>query len=163
MVVYLRLDKFTCISIVNLIHGTDYTTSFVQSITWQVKNIDTVWCSYNTVNFLQIPHKGHLIACPLGWDMGCLLCIYALFYILPQSLQWCVQYWVILGVPLLIQLVLDIHGPHIIQTPTRIYSDSLHEYYDWSLLIPHPDSIQIISLPGSELSQFMAVICTGLT
>ena len=35
--------------------------------------LNTVWCRYNAVNFLQIPHKKHPIARPWGRDMRCLL------------------------------------------------------------------------------------------
>ena len=57
---------------------------------------DTVQCRYNAVDFLQIHHKRHPIARPLGRGMGCLLLIGIYIQILPQSLQWCVQYHVIL-------------------------------------------------------------------
>ena len=33
----------------------------------------TVWCCYNTVNFIQNSYKRHTIVCPLGWGMRCLL------------------------------------------------------------------------------------------
>ena len=86
----------------------------------------TVQCCYNAVNLVQNLHKRHPIArplgrdmgcllviqiliyillwitkrCPLshpnGWYMGCLLVIQILIYILLQSLQWCTQYHVIL-------------------------------------------------------------------
>ena len=62
-----------------------------------IENANTVWCHYNAVNFLQNPHKRHPIACPLGWGMRCLLCVQTLICILPQSLQWCMQYHVKLG------------------------------------------------------------------
>ena len=58
--------------------------------------LNTVRCHYNTVNFLQTFHKRHPRACPLRWDIGSLLCVQIQIYILPQSLQWCVQYNVIL-------------------------------------------------------------------
>ena len=44
----------------------------------------------------QNPHKRHLIAGLLGWAMRCPLWVSYMIYILPQSLQWCVQYCVIL-------------------------------------------------------------------
>ena len=53
---------------------------------------DTVPCRYYAVNFLQNPHKQHLIARPLGRDMGWLLWDKTLMDILPQSLKWCMQY-----------------------------------------------------------------------
>ena len=56
----------------------------------------TVQWHYNAVNFLQNHRKRHPIAHPLGWDMGCLLWIKTYIHILPLSLQWCVQYHVIL-------------------------------------------------------------------
>ena len=33
----------------------------------------TMWCCYNTVNFLQNPPKRHPTAHPCGWGMGCIL------------------------------------------------------------------------------------------
>ena len=43
----------------------------------------TVWCGYSAVNFLLNPHKGHPIARPWGWSMGCLLWVLCLTYVLP--------------------------------------------------------------------------------
>ena len=60
------------------------------------KNTYTVRCRSNAVNFLQILHKTHPIARPLGRAMGCVLCFQILIYILPQSLECCGQYHVIL-------------------------------------------------------------------
>ena len=56
-----------------------------------------VWCLYNAVNFLPNPHKIHPIAHPLGWDMGCILWVQTVIYTLPQSMQWCMWYHVILN------------------------------------------------------------------
>ena len=58
--------------------------------------MDTVQCRYNAVSFLRIPYKRHPIICWLGWGMGCLLWVQILIDILLQSLQWCIQYNVIL-------------------------------------------------------------------
>ena len=55
-------------------------------------NWNTMRCRCNAVNFLQNHHKIHPMARPLGRDMGCLLCVQILIYILRQSPQWCVQY-----------------------------------------------------------------------
>ena len=52
---------------------------------------NTVWCHYNVVKFLQIPHNSHPIACPWGRDMGCLLWIQIAIYVLPQQLEYCMQ------------------------------------------------------------------------
>ena len=60
------------------------------------KNTYTVRCRSNAVNFLQNLHKKHPIARPLGRAMGCVLCFQILIYILPQSLECCGQYHVIL-------------------------------------------------------------------
>ena len=57
---------------------------------------NTVRCHYNTVNFLQNAHKGHPVAHPLGWDMGCHLWIQTLIKVLHQLLQCCMQYRVTL-------------------------------------------------------------------
>ena len=56
----------------------------------------TVWCCYNVVNFLQNCHKMYPIARLLGWGMGRVLWVQTLIYFLPQLMQWCVQYHVIL-------------------------------------------------------------------
>ena len=53
-------------------------------------------CRYNAVNFLPNPHKIHLIARPLGRDMGCNLWFDTLIYILSQSTQCGMKYPVIL-------------------------------------------------------------------
>ena len=58
--------------------------------------MNTVRCRYNAVNFLQNPHTRHPIAHPWGWGMRCRLCAQTLIHILLQSLQWCMQYHVIL-------------------------------------------------------------------
>ena len=55
-----------------------------------------MWCCYDVVSFLQNPHKRHLIARPLGWGIGCILCIQKLICILPHSLQFYMQFYVIL-------------------------------------------------------------------
>ena len=47
----------------------------------------TVQCRYNAVNFLPIPFKRHLIACPSGWGMGCLLWVQMLVNFLLLSVQ----------------------------------------------------------------------------
>ena len=49
-------------------------------------------CRYNTANFHQNIHERHTIARPSGRGMGCLLWVQPLINILPQFLQWCVQY-----------------------------------------------------------------------
>ena len=64
---------------------------------WQ----STVWCHYKAVDFLQNYHKRHPIAHPLGVFCGSKLTfifcpIPVPIHILPQLLQWWVQYHVIL-------------------------------------------------------------------
>ena len=56
----------------------------------------TVRCRYKAVNFLRCPHKIRPIARPLGRGMGCILWVQTVIYTPPQSLQWCMQYRVIL-------------------------------------------------------------------
>ena len=51
---------------------------------------------YNAVKFLQNAHKRHPIAHPLGQDIRCILWAQTLIYSLPQSLQWWIQYHIIL-------------------------------------------------------------------
>ena len=63
---------------------------------WSPDVLNTVWCHYNTVNFLANIHKRHPIAHPLGQGMGCLLLIQHLIDILPQFLQSLMQYHTIL-------------------------------------------------------------------
>ena len=53
-------------------------------------------CHYNAVIFLPNPPQRHPIARPLGQGMRCLLWIQTVLYILPLSVQWCLQYYVIL-------------------------------------------------------------------
>ena len=57
----------------------------------------TALCQYNAVNFHPKSCKRHSIARQQGWVMVCLLWIQYLIYILPPSLQWCIQYLIILG------------------------------------------------------------------
>ena len=59
------------------------------------KIVYTVQCRHNAVNFLQHIHERHPIARPSGRGMGCFLWVRPLIDILPQFLQWCVQYHVI--------------------------------------------------------------------
>ena len=68
---------------------------YINGCSWaRIQN--TMWCHYNLVNFLKNSHKIHPIAHPLGRDMGCLLYAPNLIYIWPRSLQWCMQYHLIL-------------------------------------------------------------------
>ena len=53
---------------------------------------NTARCRYNVVYFIKSIHKRRPIARPLGQGMGCLLWIQPQIDILPQFLQWCVQY-----------------------------------------------------------------------
>ena len=46
-----------------------------------------MWCHYNTVSFLPNTHKICPIACPWGQDMGCILWVQILIYVLLLSLQ----------------------------------------------------------------------------
>ena len=48
------------------------------------------------VDFLENFHKIHPISRPLGWGMGCILCVNILIHIPSHSLQWCMQYYLIL-------------------------------------------------------------------
>ena len=52
----------------------------------------TEWFHCNTVNILQITHNRHPIARPWGRAMGCLLWVQSLFYVLPLSQHYCIQY-----------------------------------------------------------------------
>ena len=58
--------------------------------------LTTLLCCYNVFKFHQIIHTRHRIARPLGRDMGSLLWVTTLISIMPQFLQRCVQYDVIL-------------------------------------------------------------------
>ena len=68
----------------------------LKSIVFRFLKAGTVWCrsNFSAVKFLLNIHKRHPIPRPLG--MGCLLWIESLTDILPQFLQWCVQYHVTL-------------------------------------------------------------------
>ena len=59
--------------------------------------VSIVRCHYNVVDFLQNPQRRHIIACPSGWNMRCIFFIQMLISILPQSLQWYMQYHVLLA------------------------------------------------------------------
>ena len=56
----------------------------------------TMQCHYNMVSFLQNPDNRHPIARPWGWGMGCLLWILIPIYVLPQLLECCMRYPVVL-------------------------------------------------------------------
>ena len=56
----------------------------------------TVRCRYHVVNFHLNPHEKYPIARPLERDMGCMMWVQTVIYILAQSMQWCIQYDVIL-------------------------------------------------------------------
>ena len=56
----------------------------------------TVWCRYNVVSFLQIHRNKHPIARPHGQAMRCLLWRQIPIYVLPQWLEYCTQYRVVL-------------------------------------------------------------------
>ena len=63
----------------------------------KVDSLDkTVRCRFNAVNYIKRIHKRRPIARPLGRRMGCFLCIQPLIDILPQFLQWCLQYFAVL-------------------------------------------------------------------
>ena len=62
---------------------------------WRSKKV-AVQCPYNAVNFLPNQNKIHPITRPLGRGMGCILVVQTVIHTLPQSLQWCVQYHLIL-------------------------------------------------------------------
>ena len=53
--------------------------------------------NYNAVMWQHSPHIRHPIACPSGQDMGSVLWIWSLTYIVPKFLQWWMQYHIILG------------------------------------------------------------------
>ena len=57
-------------------------------------SVYTVWCRYNTINFLRYTciNKRRTIARPSGWGMGRLLWIQHLIDILPQFLWLLMQY-----------------------------------------------------------------------
>ena len=50
-------------------------------LNWWIWHYCTVRCRYNPVDFLQNPHKRHLIARPLGRGMGCLFLVLTLKYV----------------------------------------------------------------------------------
>ena len=52
-----------------------------------VNVMSTVYCLYNTVNFLQIPHNRPLTANMWGRDVGCLFWFLSLIYVLLLSLH----------------------------------------------------------------------------
>ena len=81
----------------------------------------TVWCCDNMVNFLQIRHKAHPIACPLGQAMGCLCEFRLLIIILRQSLHCCMQYRIVL------HHIVTAPNCIILQTPTKTFNSGVWE------------------------------------
>ena len=84
---------------------------------------NTVGCHYNSVNFLENPHKRHPIAGPflknagpLGRGMGCLLWIHTLIYVMSWELQRSMQNHVILNCVIMAQLYTCIY-----YTITKMY------------------------------------------
>ena len=63
--------------------------------TYVSQHTELIQC-YSDQLFLN-PHQIHPIARPLGRAMGCILWFQTLFYILPKSVQCCLQYYVILN------------------------------------------------------------------
>ena len=59
-------------------------------------NKHTVQWRYNVVHFLQSHHIKHPITGPLRPGMMCNFWVQPLIYVLPQFLQWCTNYHVIL-------------------------------------------------------------------
>ena len=57
--------------------------------------IHTLQCRYNVVNFLTNLRNEHPIAHLWGWDMGCLLWVQTLIYVLCQSVQHCIKYHIL--------------------------------------------------------------------
>ena len=57
--------------------------------------VDTAWYHYN-VNFLENLHNRHPIADQWRWALGILLWVHNLISIMPESLQCCVEYLVIM-------------------------------------------------------------------
>ena len=53
----------------------------------------TLQYHYNMANFLPNTHNRHHIAHLWGWDLGCILWVWSLIYVLLESLQCCIQYY----------------------------------------------------------------------
>ena len=70
--------------------------SLLQQINGFMQKRHTVQCHYNAVNFFPNSYKIHPIARLLRRAMGCTLWAQTLIYTLPQSLQWFLQYHIIL-------------------------------------------------------------------
>ena len=90
-------------------------------------------CHYNTVTFLQNIHKRYPIARLSGRGMRCLLWVQPLIDILPQFLQWCVQYHVILDRVItaldctIYTMPADVLAPGIDRTPAAMLLISLNK------------------------------------
>ena len=102
----------------------------------QTGNLTPVQCRYNAVNFIQKIHRSR----PLGRGMGCLIWISLLIDILPQFLQWHIQYRVKLS------CVITVHDCSKIRFKC-ILSRSRHNY--WGL------AFDVLSVTR-DLSYFVA-------
>ena len=102
----------------------------------KVTDLYTVRCHCNMVNFIKDIHKRYLIAPQLALGMVCLLWIQHQIDILPQILQWCVQYLVILDRVL---TVLDCMYPHASMCLNHGSShvNQLHVLWSWWSLKHH--------------------------
>ena len=77
-----------------------------------------MWCIYNIINFLLNPHNRHTIARLWRWDMGCLLWVPILIYVLSQLLLCCMQYhfffWTTLQEHVTYQLPQKVRHSHVV-------------------------------------------------
>ena len=87
------------------------------------------------------PHKRHLIARPLGRDMGCILWIQTLIYTLLQSLQWCMQYHVVLD--------RDVTA-HRLYNRRRYYNKHIWRYTRYYIVDVTGD-FRRLKVPGTQL------------
>ena len=87
--------------------------------------VSTVRYRYNTVNFFKNIHERHPIARPLGRGMGCLLLVQSLIDILPQFLQWYMQYVDILD---RVITALDCSKSPVWPFPNRVFSGNIKMY-----------------------------------
>ena len=73
-------------------HNVFVNVSLLLCVLLCLSNKYTVRYRYNAVNFFKNIHERHPIARPLGRGMGCLLLVQPLIDIMPQFLQWYMQY-----------------------------------------------------------------------
>ena len=105
----------------------------LEDIQWQIAiviwllgtKLDTVWCSYNTVSFIQNSQNRCFIPCLAGWGMGCLLWVWSLIYVLLLSSQCHMCYHDKLDHVIMALYCICLPKSGILKRVLRIFSDMI--------------------------------------